>query len=178
MLEWMESKGLTNASTPGIKDINALQRLAWWAKIFNFQCLLLHQVEILQCYKYYKGWSGATKTIYLSMSFASSKYCKGTGLVGGNHFKNFSQGWYTLQSAVSEYVGWIHWRKCLPFSLFTSSSICSCLFWHKFHVILKFCKHLPKKKWSNERLAKWPTPLPPNFIFCSFLPESQFNERH
>ena len=25
---------------------------------------------------------------------------------------------------------------------------------------------------SNERLGKWPTPLPPNFIFCSFLPES------
>ena len=26
--------------------------------------------------------------------------------------------------------------------------------------------------WSNERLGKWPTPLPLNFIFCSFLPES------
>ena len=74
----------------------------------------------ITCIKYYKGWpdgekylifdvfcfikskyynvisitraqSGATKTIYLSMSFASSKYCKGTGLVGGNHFKDFSQ---------------------------------------------------------------------------------------
>ena len=31
--------------------------------------------------------------------------------------------------------------------------------------------------WFRERLGKWPTPLPLNFIFCSFLPESPIMEK-
>ena len=54
-------------------------------EIFDFQCLLLPQLKILQCIKYYKGLSGGTKNIYQARALRALGLllADGTPTVGG-----------------------------------------------------------------------------------------------